>query len=279
MAVRFPFPHAFRSSRRLRPRSRRLRRRGRACRWDSSATSTCRRPHDYPIQGIDVSKYQGNVDWNAVADSGVKFAWIKATEGGDHVDAEVPGQLGGGQGGRHSARRLSFRLLVPLAARRSALVRAERAGRGGCAAARARRRVRFRIEDLPSPSRATADDRRHEGHAGRDGALFRQAPDHLHLGRFLRGDSIRRRFRRLSDVGALDQASSLGALRLATLGVLAISGRRPHSRHRRQGRSQRVLRLASPLGESFWPSSSEGSRSATPQRSFSSTAATAAFAF
>ena len=44
------------------------------------------KPHDYPIHGIDVSKYQGNVDWNAVAASGVKFAWIKATEGGDHAD-------------------------------------------------------------------------------------------------------------------------------------------------------------------------------------------------
>jgi len=46
------------------------------------------RPHEYPIQGIDVSKYQGDVNWNAVADSGVKFAWIKATEGGDHVDVK-----------------------------------------------------------------------------------------------------------------------------------------------------------------------------------------------
>ncbi len=44
-------------------------------------------PRDYPIHGIDVSKYQGDVDWSAVAGSGVKFAWIKATEGGDHVDA------------------------------------------------------------------------------------------------------------------------------------------------------------------------------------------------
>ena len=44
------------------------------------------RPHDFPIQGIDVSKYQGDVDWSRVADSGVKFAWIKATEGADHID-------------------------------------------------------------------------------------------------------------------------------------------------------------------------------------------------
>jgi lysozyme len=44
------------------------------------------KPRDYPIHGIDVSKYQGEVDWRAVADSGVKFVWIKATEGGDHLD-------------------------------------------------------------------------------------------------------------------------------------------------------------------------------------------------
>jgi lysozyme len=45
------------------------------------------RPTDYPIHGIDVSKFQGDIDWNAVAGSGVKFAWIKATEGGDNADA------------------------------------------------------------------------------------------------------------------------------------------------------------------------------------------------
>jgi lysozyme len=44
------------------------------------------KPTDYPIHGIDVSKYQGTIDWNAVAGSGVKFVWIKATEGGDHID-------------------------------------------------------------------------------------------------------------------------------------------------------------------------------------------------
>jgi lysozyme len=44
------------------------------------------KPRDYPIHGIDVSKFQGDIDWNAVAKSGVKFAWIKATEGGDRLD-------------------------------------------------------------------------------------------------------------------------------------------------------------------------------------------------
>ncbi len=45
------------------------------------------KPKDYPIHGIDVSKFQGDIDWSKVADSGVKFAWIKATEGGDRADA------------------------------------------------------------------------------------------------------------------------------------------------------------------------------------------------
>jgi lysozyme len=40
----------------------------------------------YPVHGIDVSKYQGNIDWPAAARSGVRFAYIKATEGGDRKD-------------------------------------------------------------------------------------------------------------------------------------------------------------------------------------------------
>jgi lysozyme len=43
-------------------------------------------PADFEVHGIDVSKYQGDIDWSAVRDSGVKFAWIKATEGGDNAD-------------------------------------------------------------------------------------------------------------------------------------------------------------------------------------------------
>ena len=43
-------------------------------------------PHDFPIHGIDVSKYQGDIDWRTVKASGVKFAYIKSTEGGDYVD-------------------------------------------------------------------------------------------------------------------------------------------------------------------------------------------------
>jgi lysozyme len=51
------------------------------------------RPHpgvahaqNYVVHGIDVSKWQGEIDWEAVRGSGVRFAFIKATEGGDYVD-------------------------------------------------------------------------------------------------------------------------------------------------------------------------------------------------
>ncbi|MGG2141496.1 glycoside hydrolase family 25 protein [Symbiopectobacterium sp. RP] len=37
-------------------------------------------------KGIDVSKWQGAIDWEEVAESGVKHAFIKMTEGGTYVD-------------------------------------------------------------------------------------------------------------------------------------------------------------------------------------------------
>ncbi len=42
--------------------------------------------HKMPVQGIDVSYWQGDIDWQKVGDSGIHFAYIKATEGGDRVD-------------------------------------------------------------------------------------------------------------------------------------------------------------------------------------------------
>ena len=44
------------------------------------------RAHSLPIHGIDVSRHQGHIDWNAVARAGTRFAYIKATDGGDYLD-------------------------------------------------------------------------------------------------------------------------------------------------------------------------------------------------
>ncbi len=40
----------------------------------------------FPIRGIDVSHHQGQIDWVAVAEDDVQFAFLKATEGGDFKD-------------------------------------------------------------------------------------------------------------------------------------------------------------------------------------------------
>ena len=40
----------------------------------------------FPAQGIDVSHHQGAIDWPLLPAQGVDFAYIKASEGGDHRD-------------------------------------------------------------------------------------------------------------------------------------------------------------------------------------------------
>ena len=39
----------------------------------------------YPIQGVDVSHYQGAIDWEKLREQQVDFAFIKATEGSSHI--------------------------------------------------------------------------------------------------------------------------------------------------------------------------------------------------
>jgi len=41
---------------------------------------------EYPVQGIDVSNHQNEIDWEKVDKHQVQFAFIKATEGGDFKD-------------------------------------------------------------------------------------------------------------------------------------------------------------------------------------------------
>ena len=39
---------------------------------------------EYPVQGIDVSHHQQTIDWGKLDKQSVQFAFIKATEGGNH---------------------------------------------------------------------------------------------------------------------------------------------------------------------------------------------------
>lgn len=42
----------------------------------------------YPVRGVDVSAYQGEIDWEVLAGEGIRFAFIKATEGSSFVDRQ-----------------------------------------------------------------------------------------------------------------------------------------------------------------------------------------------
>lgn len=44
------------------------------------------RPEHFAVHGVDVSRWQGDIDWYTLRKQGANFAWIKATEGVDHVD-------------------------------------------------------------------------------------------------------------------------------------------------------------------------------------------------
>jgi lysozyme len=43
-------------------------------------------PDKAPVQGMDAARFQNEIDWRRVARSGIKFAFLKATEGGDLLD-------------------------------------------------------------------------------------------------------------------------------------------------------------------------------------------------
>ncbi|WPO42027.1 GH25 family lysozyme [Tardiphaga sp. 42S5] len=45
-----------------------------------------RAPDTYSIQGVDVSHYNGSIDWKRVSKSRIAFAYMKATEGANFVD-------------------------------------------------------------------------------------------------------------------------------------------------------------------------------------------------
>lgn len=47
------------------------------------------------LDGIDISGHNGKVDWEAVADAGCKYAWVKATEGTTHKQKSMQRNLDG----------------------------------------------------------------------------------------------------------------------------------------------------------------------------------------
>jgi len=49
----------------------------------------------YPVRGIDVSAYQGDIDWPAMVGQGIAFAFVKATEGSGFADPKFSANWAG----------------------------------------------------------------------------------------------------------------------------------------------------------------------------------------
>ena len=199
------------------------------------------KPKDYPIHGIDVSKFQGDIDWNAVANSGVKFAWIKATEGGDR-DARFQANWEGAKaaGIPHGAYHFVYWCRPPLEEiqifEQNAPVEDDALppvldAEATPTSPTCRRHV--------TQDEAIADMqvmlREMERHYGKRPIIYTTVD-------FYAGESFQRRVDGLSDLGALDQTPSCREVRLARLAFLAVSIRRPGPGHRRQRRQGRLLR-------------------------------------
>ncbi len=43
-------------------------------------------PRKMAVHGVDISRWQGDIDWAKLRTQGANFAYIKATDGGDHLD-------------------------------------------------------------------------------------------------------------------------------------------------------------------------------------------------
>ena len=190
-------------------------------------------------------------------DSGVKFAWIKATEGGDHVDAkfqanwEAAKAVGIPRGAYHFVYWCRspleevrwFEQNVPVEADALPPVLDVESDSG--------------IAHLPQASGAGPDHRRHQDDAGGDGALFRQEADHLHLGRLLPGDPVATAPSRIIRCGCARPNITRPSLRLDALDVLAISGRRAHSRHRGEVDRNAFYGTQASIGSEFMASLSQ----------------------
>ena len=52
----------------------------------------------YQVRGIDISHYEGDIDWSKVKTDGLSFVYIKATEGGDGLDDKFAANWKGAEG-------------------------------------------------------------------------------------------------------------------------------------------------------------------------------------
>ena len=54
--------------------------------WNGVIILNEHRSNKYDVKGVDISSYQGEIDWDILASQNISFAFIKATEGSTFVD-------------------------------------------------------------------------------------------------------------------------------------------------------------------------------------------------
>ncbi|WP_029251603.1 glycoside hydrolase family 25 protein [Paraoerskovia marina] len=59
--------------------------------WNGVLWPTRTSASHYDVRGVDVSSYQGDIDWDVLAGQDLDFAFIKSTEGSSHTDPEFEG--------------------------------------------------------------------------------------------------------------------------------------------------------------------------------------------
>ena len=57
--------------------------------WAAAVYFSAASAEGYTVWGVDISNYQGDVDWQSLESQGVRFAFVKATEGSGHTDDSV----------------------------------------------------------------------------------------------------------------------------------------------------------------------------------------------
>ena len=112
------------------------------------------------MHGTDVSKYQTSVAWRDAKASGISFAFIKATEGGDRVDDNFAEHWRSAKAAGVPRGAYHFYYFCRTGRGAGALVHPQRAARPLGAAAGARHGVEPAIADLqaagPTPRRCAA---------------------------------------------------------------------------------------------------------------------------
>ncbi len=146
-----------------------------------------RPPGRYPVHGIDVSKWQGHIDWQAVKASGVEFAFIKATEGGDLLDSRFKRYTSDARAAGIPTGRLSFLLFLPFGRRTGALVHSQCAEKCRRPAAGARHGVEPYLAKLQAAAFDKETVRKEMRNLVDDGRTpLRPQADHLYDHRLLR---------------------------------------------------------------------------------------------